>query len=276
MLTKRHSEAFTLIELLVVIAIIAILSGLLLPSLNQAKQKARAIQCMNHLHQLGFAWQMYALDFSGRIVPNTSLHDGADPAGPNNSWVQGWLDSQYTSDNTNTIFLQESLLWPYHRSFAIFKCPSDQSKTLLPNGLTVPRARSVSMNKWMNCAKPWLDGEGGENYRLIRLLSDMVRPSPSMSWLFVDEREDSINDGHFVVSMNEFGDASRMVDFPGSYHNGAAAFNFTDGHSELKRWTDVRTRPRISSENLKLNVPSPNNRDVLWLQERTTGLIQAQ
>ncbi len=66
-----RKTGFTLIELLVVIAIIAILAALLLPALASAKQKAKAIQCISNLKELGIGCALYELD-NDDALPETS------------------------------------------------------------------------------------------------------------------------------------------------------------------------------------------------------------
>ncbi len=96
--------------------------------------------------------------------------------------------------------------------------------------------------------------------------------------MFLDEREDSINDGFWVVDMVGYPDKPtswKIVDYPASYHNNAGGLSLGGGHSEIRKWVDPRTVPKLQkNSSIPLNVSSPNNQDVFWLQERATRKIK--
>ena len=110
-------------------------------------------------------------------------------------------------------------------------------------------------------------------------VADMTHPGPSGIWVLIDEREESINNGHFIHCMegiyprepSQFG----WINWPANYHSGASGLNFADGHAEIHKWRDPQTTPpkgQAVSGDFFNPIRSRNNEDSHWLGIRTTGL----
>ncbi len=251
--SRGAASAFTLIELLVVIAIIAILAAMLLPALSRAKDKANGILCLSNTKQLQLAWQMYTDDSNGALVANRGKDEIVFGLNPD-SWVLGIM-TYNTPDATNTTLMLNGLMGPYTaKNPGIYRCPADRSVATI-GGVTLPRARSMTMNGRL--------GANNTVKKITDLSNNQLSPNPSMMFTFMDEHPDSLNDAQFYKNTGY-----SWTDFPAWYHGGACGFSFADGHSEIRKWLEASTRVPVTGGGKpgQLNVPA--SRDIDWINLR--------
>jgi prepilin-type processing-associated H-X9-DG protein len=175
-----------------------------------------------------------------------------------------------------------------------FKCPADKRvgkyQGVRPEmkGQKIPAARTFSMSQAVGTDPgspslgklpvngPWLTGSNGVNnrnkgpWRVYGKESDVVDPGPSSLWMLIDEDQWSINDAGFAMGCQN----PVWIDWPGTYHNNACGLAFADGHSEIHKWVDARTKVKIVGgvgQVGQLNVP--NSLDWQWLSQRTSARL---
>ena len=229
--TGDRSTAFTLIELLVVIAIIAILAGLILPSLARAKVAAKTTVCLNNLKQLQTCWHLYVVDYEDALPPNNYVYE-ADPINPTpyliaTSWCPGNVRQDTTTSN-----IEHGLLFPYNDSTAIYHCPADKSTIEDPTGVQLGqlRTRSYNMSVSIHC----------DDAPSFGTFSEIFAPPPDQLFVFIDVHEQSIIDSTFgtVPADSYYGDC--WIDMPADRHSQGANLSFADGHVEHWRWNSSK------------------------------------
>lgn len=252
---------FTLIELLVVIAIIALMAGILLPTLGVAKAKALELRCMSNHRQLVLAFTLYAGDNDDRLARNGYIAANGESARP--LWVQGYYNhASSPKDSTNAVLMADPkyalfALYLKKGDISVYHCPADRGVVTIKN-ISYPRLRSYAMN-WSLA----YDGVGGGNG-----VPDFVfQKSTAVAWpsatlVTIDVSSNSICWPFFGIFQRP---SFQML--PGRYHRNGAAVSFADGHLEYKRWRDPRTfNPPLDELWHGHNYASVGNVDLAWLQ----------
>lgn len=218
---RARRSAFTLVELLVVIGIIAVLVGILLPSLSKARNQAALVKCLSGIKQLHNAMIFYVNE-NKQYLPYTGWGDFPN-AGPatSGSYVADWLFDPALALSKhggvwNQIEVQEGALWPsLGGKMEIFRCPLDVG--------------------------PWNGSQICTSYIMNGAMSGFSHESPK----YHPHRITEFHPGNAVLW--ETSTRGTANNDPSNYpqetvtftHAGGTSVVFIDGHAEtfsIKRW----------------------------------------
>jgi prepilin-type N-terminal cleavage/methylation domain-containing protein/prepilin-type processing-associated H-X9-DG protein len=249
----RPRAGFTLIELLVVIAIIAILAALLLPALSQAKEKAKAVNCLSNLKQICLAFTMYRDDNQGIVMP--LYFQAGSPCMPSDF---AYDPSTYVVQDPSDFWWPDRLrVGSYAKAPRVFSCPSVRANAgqNIGGGVSTNYALGLGMN-WQESTTIAQTGQPD-----VQWVKESMISRPSTFLVFADAgsvtaatRSDP-NPDNWVPDF-EFDAASaqyrgygalyfRVPSDTGAYftgdgrsvprHNRRCNFGFFDGHAESMR-----------------------------------------
>lgn len=200
--------AFTLVELLAVIGIIAVLVGMLLPSLTKAREAARRVACASNMRQIGLAWTGYATRHSGQLVGSSTTH----------TW--DWVSTDDVPNGITGGRLFEEL-----RNPAVYKCPSDE------------------VFAWSYAMSGMLNGEAGyQGNPTLTKISQIRRPAEALVLVEEADFRWGYNRGSWIITDVENPQAYETGgDWIALFHRKGVNVGFADGHVEYWPMADNKS-----------------------------------
>ena len=187
--------------------------------------KSRPDYLCENLKQLVTASVMHSGDNNGVLAENLPY-----ATSPNN-WMTG--NMMVAADAVNASLIRQGAFFPYAPSLTSFRCPADRSTSG-----NVPRVRSYSMNSWIGSR--YMDTHpAGTGYRTFVKDSELAAGGAAAAWLLADEYETTIDDGFFLVTMD---DSRPFASGPATHHNNSFALGYFDGRVEAPKLVEPQTR----------------------------------
>jgi prepilin-type N-terminal cleavage/methylation domain-containing protein/prepilin-type processing-associated H-X9-DG protein len=236
---------FTLIELLVVIAIIAILTAILMPTLNKAREQGKRAACLNNLRQLQLAWGLYADENDEKIV-NGEAYDGEDGRAPIPTSGPHRREHWWTGDDVAPGYMSQAeklppavqlmairagALYPYIKTVKLYRCPTGVRGEM----------RTYSIVDSMNGLHRGGTYQGdvgltvGRTVLWVKKRTEIYVPGPAYRMVFLDEGRVT-PDSYAVNYVTE-----QWWDPPHVRHGEGTNVSFADGHADYWKWKGQKT-----------------------------------
>jgi len=264
---KKRIHGFTLIELLVVIAIIALLLGILIPSLQKAKEFGTMAVCLNNQRALALGYRLY----SGE-------NDDCVPVGIFGT-AKGWVANR--SDDTlesRIEAVEAGSLFPYLETHKAYHCPGDK-RWIRGTVFGGQRHMGDRYQMYVSYTLPISLNNSGGNKKLASI------KNPSGSYLFLEDGYDGWSatnaTWNFAVGCNNCEQMSlgnpaswRWHDPMGMFHTGGCTMSFVDAHAEKYKWKDRRSKIFFADRedpdypSIRKHNPQDNNKDIGYMLRR--------